>query len=118
MGATKILVVSDDPRVTDGARYGFPSDADVETVRDAREALASMRQSIPSVVVVDLQTGSAGGFGLARDMHQDRRLENVPILMLLERDQDAWLARKAGADRFRTKPVEVSELVLEALSLI
>jgi DNA-binding response OmpR family regulator len=117
MGA-KILVVSDDPRVTDAARYAFPSDVEVELARDAREALASMKESVPSAVVVDLQTGSAGGFALARDMKQDRRLETVPILMLLERDQDAWLARQAGANRLRTKPLDVSELVFETLSLI
>jgi hypothetical protein len=37
--------------------------------------------------------------------------------MLLERDQDAWLADQAGARLHMTKPVETSELVAEALRL-
>jgi CheY-like chemotaxis protein len=38
--------------------------------------------------------------------------------MLLERDQDAWLARQAGAQRYVKKPVGPGQLVREALQLI
>ncbi len=118
MPGERIVVVTDDPRIADEARIGFAPDVVIEIVGDAREALASMARSVPSVAVVDLQTGSAGGFGLARDMHQDDRLKEIPILMLLERDQDAWLAKQAGAAAFRTKPVELSGLVADTLALI
>jgi len=118
MTEKRIVIVTDDPRIAQEARYGFAPDIEIEVVRDAREALASMARAAPSAAVVDLQTGSAGGFALARDMLQNDRLKDVPILMLLERDQDAWLAKQAGADAIRTKPVGVAELVADTLALI
>ena len=112
-----IFVVSDDPRVREVAGFGFGSSVEVTFAADAREALEVMREGIPAAVVVDMHAGSAGGFALAKDMNADPRLSQVPVLMLLQRDQDAWLAREAGAAAYRTKPIDASELVEAALSL-
>lgn len=113
-----ILVVSDDRRIHDAAGFGFGSSVEVTFARDARAALEIMRNGIPAAAVVDMQAGSAGGFALCRDMNADPRLARVPVLMLLQRDQDAWLAREAGASAYRTKPIDTSDLVDAALSLI
>ena len=116
--AGHVLVVSDDERIRDEARFGFIPALEVELARDARDALAQMETSVPVVVVIDIHTGSAGGFALCKDMDQDRRLQDVPVLMLLERDQDVWLAKQAGAELIRTKPIDTTDLVADALSLI
>lgn len=118
MAEKRIVVVTVDPRLADQARYGFAPDLEIEVVGDARKALASMARAAPAAAVVDLRRGNAGGFALARDMHQNERLREVPILMLLERDQDSWLAKQAGVDATRTKPVGVGELVADTLALI
>ena len=115
--ASVVLFVSDDPLILEEARYGFPVDIEVHCTSDAREAIDWMRDARPSVVIVDIQTGSAGGFSLARDMAQTARLRNVPICMLLERDQDRWLAREAGAALVRLKPIETGDLVSDVLQL-
>lgn len=111
------VVVTDDQRLRPEVEYGFPTDVSVHLAIDAREAWAFMREVTPIVVIVDIQTGSAGGFGLRRDMLANDRLEGVPLLMLLERAQDAWLAEQAGATRWLVKPVEIGEMVETALSL-
>jgi len=113
-----VLVVSDDERVRSELRYGFPIDADVEMASDARDAWSKMTDRIPDVVVADLQTGSAGGYGLTRDMSQNERLAGVPVLILIDRDQDGWLARQAGARATRRKPLETAALVAAALELV
>jgi DNA-binding response OmpR family regulator len=112
-----VLVVSDDPLVREESRYGFPAGVRVSFALDARDALASLERGVPSVVVVDLQTGNAGGYALAREMSQSARLAHLPILMLLQRDQDAWLAKRAGATAFCTKPLG-GRLVRAVLALI
>ena len=112
-----VLVVSDDPLILEEARFGFPVDVEVHCTSDAREAIAWMRDTRPSVALVDIQTGSAGGFSLARDMAQTARLRNVPICMLLEREQDSWLAREAGAQFLRIKPIGTGDLVADVLQL-
>jgi chemosensory pili system protein ChpA (sensor histidine kinase/response regulator) len=113
-----ILVVSDDSAVCDLASSGFPSDVELRFAHDARDARRVLEQVVPSAVVVDLQTGNAGGFALARDFRLDRRLAEVPIVMLLQRPQDAWLARQAGSNLFLTRPIEPGALASQTLALI
>jgi CheY-like chemotaxis protein len=111
-----VLVVSDDPAVREQARFGFPSGATVRYARDAREAWRLAANSAPTVVVVDMQTGRAGGFGLARDLAEDERLAGIPVVILLERPQDGWLAAKAGATSWHTKPLHGAALVQAVLA--
>jgi CheY-like chemotaxis protein len=114
--ALTVLVVSDDPLVREQARFGFPSGVTVAHARDARDGWQLLRTIDPSVVIVDLQTGGAGGFGLARDMATDSELAQIPVVILLERKQDEWLAAKAGASSWHTKPLTTGALVKAALA--
>lgn len=105
-----ILVVSDDPHVADEARFGLLSDFETTIASDARGGWQELASLTPAAVVMDLMTGSAGGYGLARDMAQLARLAEVPIVMLIDRDQDQWLARQAGATTTLRKPLEPGAL--------
>ena len=113
----RILVVSDDPLLREEVRYGYSED-EVSLATDSRDALARVEEGLPDVVVVDLQTGSAGGFNLIRSLRQHKKTREIPVLLLLERPQDEWLARQAGATATRVKPLEVSDLVFETLALV
>jgi DNA-binding response OmpR family regulator len=113
-----ILVVSDDPRLEDHMRSGLPAGLEVVSEGDAREAIARLAELTPRAVVVDLQTGSAGGYGLARDMSQTLRLASIPVVVLIERDQDRWLAQQAGAAVTLTKPVTGAQLWMAVSSLL
>ena len=112
-----ILAVTDDRRLREELSFGFPQGVDVTSTVDARDAARSMQDKVPSVVVVDLQTGSSGGISLMKEMQQHPALASVPVLVLLERDQDAWLAHAFGAAAHLTKPVETGELVAQLLTL-
>ena len=113
-----VLVVSDDAHLRDVATYGFPEAAEVRLAIDSRDAWTMVLERIPDCVVVDLQTGSAGGFNLIRSIHQDARTDGIATLLLLERPQDAWLAQQAGATLTRVKPIEASALVADVCSII
>jgi DNA-binding response OmpR family regulator len=112
-----VLVVSDDPLVREEARYGFPAEVKVSFAVDARDAARMLEHEQRSIVVVDLQTGNAGGYALAKDMADSSRLAGIPLLILLQRPQDAWLAKEAGADAFCTKPLGGGRLAREVLAL-
>jgi DNA-binding response OmpR family regulator len=112
-----VVVVSDEERLRAEISDGLPTGFSIRLAGDAREAEEIMRSVTPAVVVVDIRTGSAGGVALARDMSQNRRLESVPILMLLERPQDEWLARTAGARRIRTRPVSAERIARDIRDL-
>lgn len=113
----RVLVVTDDDRLAAEAEFGLPG-CEVTRVEEARAAWAAMRRFTPALVIVDLQTGSAGGFSLARDMAADPRLADVPVLLLLERPHDAWLASQAGAAAYRVKPLAAAELAAAAAELL
>jgi len=113
-----VFVVSDDPHVRDVAEYGFPTNAGVELFPDAGEAFDAMVENPPDVVVVDLQTGTEGGFSLARDIRNHSKLDKIPVLVLGERAGDAWLAKQGGATRYLLKPLPAPTLVSEALDLV
>ena len=113
-----VVVVTDDPHVREELAYGFPSGVVVQMAVDARGAWDLMAITTPSVVVVDLQTGSAGGYALSKDMRDVMRLARVPILMLLDRPQDEWLAKQAQATMIRLKPIEVTRLVGDVMSMM
>lgn len=111
-------MVTDDPTVRSELEYGMPTGTEVIFALDSREAMTTMATSTPSAVVVDLQTGSAGGYGLARDMELNPRLAHVPVVILLEREQDGWLARQAGARLHLTKPIEAVRLFADLRGLV
>ena len=113
-----ILVVTDGAALADLCRFGFSNEHDVRVVGDARSALDAMRYMTPDLVVVDIQTQSAGGYGLCKEMEHDGRLAGVPVLMLVERPHDGWLARQAGADRVLTMPSDAGSLTEAAEALI
>ncbi len=109
-GSGTILVVSDDPDVTDEARFALRDDVTVETAVDATDALHKLALLAPAAVVVDLQTGRAGGYSLAREMSHLTRLSSIPIVMLIEREPDRWIADQAGAEAVLRKPLDPGAL--------
>jgi DNA-binding response OmpR family regulator len=113
-----LFLVSDDPVLQEEARFGFPQVFDVVIASDSREAWALMKDRTPDMAMIEIRTGSAGGFGLARDMSQHLKLRHVPILMLVEREQDRWLAQTAGARVVLVQPVDSASLVEHALALL
>jgi DNA-binding response OmpR family regulator len=107
--------VTDDPLVREAARFGFPSGVEVTFAHDARAVGSAEGDAGPSVVVVDMQTGNAGGYALAKDIAESS--SGVPVLILLQRDQDRWLAHSAGAAAHCTKPLRPGVLVRQVLAL-
>lgn len=90
----------------------------MKIAHDSKEAFAFMDAALPEVAILEIRSGNSGGVALAEDMAQREGSRDVPILMLLERPQDEWLARSAGAKATRVQPLEASDLVAETLALV
>ncbi|MBM3670640.1 MAG: response regulator [Actinobacteria bacterium] len=109
-----ILVASDGPWVRDQVKSAFvaPGQDVIEATRgqDVRD-LVKARE--PDLVILDLQIGNMGGIAVAIDLHLEAsadRLSHVPILLLLDREADRFLAKRASADAELVKPVDASTL--------
>jgi DNA-binding response OmpR family regulator len=105
-----LLVVSQDPEVEEEVRFGAPEGLEVVSVNDGASANETLLTLSPLAVIMDLRSGSSGGFSLAMDMSQTPRLARIPLIVLLEREQDRWLAMKAGATAILRKPLNSNEL--------
>ncbi len=119
---TTILVAADADWVRAQVRAAFVGRGqrvvEVTSGYDVRPAVAA---SPPDLVVLDMQIGNMGGIAVAIDLHIEAaagRLEHVPILLLLDRAADTFLARRAEADAELVKPVDAGTLRRTAKRLL
>ena len=105
-----LVVVSDDPAVEEEVRFGLPEGLGIVSYNDAASAIEALATFTPLAVLVDLRTGHSGGYSLAMDMSQTARLARIPVIVAIERDQDRWLAKQAGASLVLRKPLNSNEL--------
>ena len=119
---TTILVAADAQWVRDQVRSAFvgPGQEVVEVTRgqDVRDAFARLE---PDLVVLDLQIGNMGGVAVAIDLRLEEsggRLPRARILLLLDRRDDAFIARRADVDLTLVKPVDAGVLRRAAAPLL
>ena len=72
----------------------------------------------PDAVVADEIASRAGAFSMARDLRGAPNPYLGPIVIILERKHDAWLARWSGADAWFVRPVDPFELADRLVELI
>jgi DNA-binding response OmpR family regulator len=83
---------------------------EVERGQGVRTAVAEYE---PSVVILDMQIGNMGGIAVALDLRLEAgegRLPEVPILLLLDREADHFLAKRADVDGTLVKPLDAGRL--------
>ena len=85
---------------------------------DGEQGAAMGLRERPDAVVADEIASRAGAFSLARDLRGAPDPYVGPIVILLERRQDGWLARWSGADAWFVKPVDPFELADSLVELV
>ena len=86
---------------------------EVYRVRAGRDVLPAFAQVSPDLVVLDLQIGNQGGVAtsvLIRQEQEVGRLPSCPILMLLDRTADVFMAQFSRADGWLVKPIDAFRL--------
>ncbi|MCB0959468.1 MAG: response regulator transcription factor [Acidimicrobiales bacterium] len=96
-------------------------DIEVLRVRQGTDVRPAVRELSPELVILDLQIGNMGGMAACMDLRLDEsvgRLDHTPVLMLLDRDVDAFLASRAEADGWLAKPLDAFRLRRAATALL
>jgi len=109
---TKILVVDDEPSITDLVALALRYERfDVEVAHSGHEALSAVRSFAPDLVVLDIMLPDLDGFEVARRMAAEAPL--TPVLFLTARDatDDKVRGLTLGGDDYMTKPFSLEELV-------
>ncbi|MEN4040966.1 MAG: response regulator transcription factor [Anaerolineaceae bacterium] len=111
MNENTILVIEDEPSVGEVVslylrRAGFV----VSVVRDGKQALEMISETLPTLVVLDLMLPGIDGWEITRWL---RARGDVPIIMLTARrdEIDRIAGLELGADDYVVKPFSPQELV-------
>jgi DNA-binding response OmpR family regulator len=115
----RVLVVDDDPTVSDVVRrYLERVGLAVTLAADGHAALRAYEAERPDLVVLDLMLPGLDGLEVCRRLRS--RSNEVPIVMLtaLGEEADRVLGLQLGADDYVTKPFSPRELVLRVQSVL
>jgi DNA-binding response OmpR family regulator len=105
-----ILVASDAPSVQRAVAAVTESpDIEVRLVSSGPAVLTAVQEETPDLLVVDLQMGNMGGMAVTLELRLEESYgaaDHVPVLMLLDRRPDVFLARRSGAEGWLVKPLD------------
>jgi putative nucleotidyltransferase with HDIG domain len=77
---------------------------------DSVRALAALRVVQPNVLLVGEELPPLGGFEMVRRLRLDDNMSKIPVIMVINREADAVVARQCGADAYLVKPYRLSAL--------
>jgi DNA-binding response OmpR family regulator len=125
MRRVRVLLVSPDAEARDLLRIAVGSierrlgeSVSFLEAQDGEQGARIGLRERPDAVVADEIASRAGAFSLARDLRGAVEPYRGPIVILLERKHDAWLARWSGADAWLIPPLDPFELADRLVELI
>ena len=107
----KVLVVEDDPRISDVIEYALKADGhDVQKAQRGREAIELAQHSAPALIVLDVGLPDIDGFEVCRSV---RKFSDVPVIFLTSRSDeiDRVVGLEIGGDDYVVKPFSPRELL-------
>ena len=113
MSVPSVLVATDADSILDAVDAALGGAYTVYRVRKGSDVRAAVAEVGPDVVLLDLQIGNMGGIAACLDLRLEERagrLDERSILILLDREADIFLARRAEADGWLIKPLDAFRL--------
>jgi DNA-binding NarL/FixJ family response regulator len=117
----RLLLVDDEPSLLRAVAACLRAEGyEVLTARTGSDALVSLAQIIPDLVISDIRMPGMDGYTLARHIRASDRTALIPIIFLTAKDQrpDRIEGFRAGIDAYLTKPFEPDELLVVIVSIL
>ena len=104
--AKRILIVDDEPLITEVLSEHFKSDYEVETALNGTDALTAIVRQRPDIVLLDINMPRMNGVEVLRDIKQID--ETIAVIMVTANEQIALAAEalKSGAFGYVPKPFD------------
>ena len=128
MGLGKILIIDDDPDITEAMRVVLENrDYDVDSALDSEEGMTRIKASRPDLIILDVMMNtSQEGFILSRTLKRSDEYKDIPIVMLTAVKEKTGLDFKSEAgdkdwlpvEEFLDKPVKPNVLIEKVKSLL
>ena len=105
-----VLVASDAPTLRREVEAVISApDVEVRSVTSGPEVVAFVAEESPDLVIVDMQMGNMGGMAVCLELRLQESydaVDHIPVLMLLARRPDVFLARRSSAEGWLVKPLD------------
>jgi chemosensory pili system protein ChpA (sensor histidine kinase/response regulator) len=90
-------------------RNGFK----VLTAKDGVDALGQLQETVPDMMLLDIEMPRMDGFELATHVRNDEELKHIPIIMITSRtgDKHRQRARAIGVNNYLGKPYQENDLL-------
>jgi two-component system, OmpR family, phosphate regulon response regulator PhoB len=116
-----VLIVEDDAPIVEMLRYNLQAaDLEVGVAEDGDEALVSVSERVPDLVLLDWMLPGTSGLEVCRQLRRRRETRSMPVIMLTARGEEADRVRglDSGADDYVVKPFSPSELVARVRAVL
>ena len=111
--ASSILIVEDEPSIAELISVNLSHEGFLPVrAFQADQAAMLMRDVLPDLIVLDWMLPGKSGIQFAKDLRNNERTKDIPIIFLTARSEemDKIAGLDAGADDYITKPFEYEEL--------
>lgn len=119
---TEVLIATDADAVFAEVEAALVDETtSIVRVRTGQAVAGAVADAPPDLVILDLQIGNMGGIATCINLRHeagDDRLPDVPVLLLLDRQADVFLARRSGADGWVVKPLDAFSLRKAATAIL
>jgi DNA-binding NarL/FixJ family response regulator len=116
----RLLVVDDEPNLLRAVAACLRAEGyDVITARNGRDALATLAETVPDLIISDIRMPGLSGHALVHRIRSSPRTALIPIIFLTAKDQKADRVEgfRTGVDAYITKPFEPEELLAVIASI-
>lgn len=107
---TDILIATDAASLFEDLRAVVDGpDTTVRWIIEGADVRPSLNARPADLAIVDMQIGTMGGVAVALDLRLEAdagRLDPLPVLLVLDRRADVFLARRSGVDGWLVKPLD------------
>ncbi len=121
MAKVRVLVVEDEESIQALIRFTLEQAGfEVASALSVEEAKPQLDEALPDVVLLDWMLPGQSGVQLAKQLRQEERSKDLPIILLTARseDTDKETGLNQGADDYLTKPFSPRELVARINALL
>ena len=119
--AKKILIVDDEPSITVPLKFLMEQNRFVvKVVHSGEEALTTVDDFQPDLVLLDVMMPSVDGFQVCQNLKQNPSHKKIKVVFIsaLTRDLDIAKGNTLGADAYITKPFSNTDVVNQVKDLL
>ncbi len=117
-----IFISADTKEVRESVKAALTiPDCDFIDTQDGYSVMEAVGETVPDLAILDMQAGNMGGMATCLELRLEEsagRLGYIPVLLMVDRRPDVFLARRSRADGWIVKPLNPIKLRKAAQALL